>query len=72
MSKTQAAALRRELNADCTHLVSALDAAELARLTDAVRAAKQAQKRALNEAINEGMSFVPALLRIPLKRILFP
>lgn len=49
-----------------------LSAAELGQLTQAVQAAKKKQSGALKDAINEGMSFVPMLLRIPLKKILFP
>ena len=57
------------LNADA---LAPLTAAQRAQLLEAVRAAKRRQREALRAAIEEGMSFVPALLRIPLKRILFP
>ena len=49
-----------------------LTESDLKALTALVQAAKKKQSGALKDAINEGMSLVPALLRIPLKKILFP
>lgn len=64
--------LQKEIGGAGPEALAALSAAEQTRLLKMLRAAKQSQKDALKAAIDEGMSFVPALLRIPLKRILFP
>lgn len=64
--------LRKELGGTAPAALSQLSADEQKKLLQSVRDAKKKQRTALTAAIDEGMSFVPALLRIPLKRILFP
>lgn len=66
-------ALRAELGEEERGLnfLSALPAAAQARLAQDLHAARVRQRDALNAAINNGMRMVPALLRGPLKKILF-
>jgi hypothetical protein len=63
--------LARELGGDASCL-SSLSADELAALLVAIRDTRKHQREALDAAIAHGMSLVPALLRAPLRRILFP
>lgn len=63
--------LARDLGGDSSCLAS-LSVDELAALRDAIRATRKHQREALDGAISHGMSLVPALLRGPLRRILFP
>lgn len=72
MSEQTLAALNKELGGQGGELLKPLTETELNTLLQSVRVAKRKQKDALKAAIDEGMSFVPALLRIPLRRILFP
>ena len=51
--------------------LAALPEAAQVKLGDDIRAARQCQQQALDAAINNGMRMVPALLRGPLKKILF-
>lgn len=66
------AELTRELGGAPSELCAPLNDAEQRRLLDSLRAAKRKQQDDLVAAINEGLSFVPGLLRGTLKRILFP
>ena len=52
--------------------LAGLSAAQLARLRDALRAAKLRDRAALDAAIASAMGRVPALLRGAVRRILFP
>jgi hypothetical protein len=52
------------------HLM-ALTAEQRALLDDALKAASERQAAALDEAAERGLSFVPRLLRGPIKRLLF-
>lgn len=65
------AELQRELGGR-DPLPASLTDADARKLLDSLRTAKARERAALKAAIDEGMSFVPALLRIPLRRILFP
>jgi hypothetical protein len=49
----------------------ALTAEQRALLDDALEAASDRQAAALDEAAERGLSFVPRLLRGPIKRLLF-
>lgn len=65
-------ALRRELGQPPAAYLERLSAAQRAALLAAVLKAKRHEREALDGAIVRAMGFVPALLRAPLKRILFP
>lgn len=65
------AELTRELGGQATSGLEGLADPDLEKLLLAVREAKRQQKDALRKAIDDGMSFVPALLRGALRRILF-
>ena len=64
--------LASELSGLDAAVIAPLSVAERAQLLEAIRNAKRRHREALRAAIEQGMGFVPALLRIPLKRILFP
>lgn len=66
------AELLRELRGVEPRVLAPLTPTEQTTLLAAIRATRQRQKQALDDAINEGMRLVPALLRGPLRRILFP
>jgi hypothetical protein len=63
--------LERELRAAPPPSIAALDEAELARLTAALRAAREQQTAALVAATDHGLSFIPKLLRSTVKKVLF-
>jgi hypothetical protein len=63
--------LRRELRADPPPAIAALDETDLARLAGALRAAREHQTAALTAATDHGLSFIPRLLRAPVKKVLF-
>jgi hypothetical protein len=65
--------LRRALGtAQDLAFLAALDAAAQHRLGADIDAARERQRQLLDQAIEHGLRMVPALLRGPLKRILFP
>lgn len=72
MASATLAELKQELGGAEIGALSLLSDSEQARLRDSLRAAKRNQKQALDQAIEKGMGMVPALLRLPLKKILFP
>lgn len=51
--------------------LTALTDEQHARLADAIDAARDAQKKALRTATDNGLEFVPKLLRGPVKKVLF-
>jgi len=61
-----------ELGPAAPGLLAGLSSAQLARLRDALRAAKLRDRAALDAAIASAMGRVPALLRGAVRRILFP
>ena len=63
--------LKRELRADPPPAVAALDESDIARLAGALRAAREQQTEALVAATDHGLSFIPKLLRAPVKKVLF-
>jgi len=63
--------LKRELRADPPPAIAALDESDVVRLTAALRAAREHQTAALVAATDHGLSFIPKLLRTPVKKVLF-
>jgi len=63
--------LKRELCADPPGAITALDDADLARLTATLRAAREHQTAALEAATDQGLAFIPKLLRGTVKKVLF-
>ncbi|MGH8530685.1 MAG: hypothetical protein ACRETN_12730 [Nevskiales bacterium] len=65
--------LRRELKSPQLELdaFEQLPDAQLTILLQAYRDARAGQRRALHRAVEDSLSFIPALLRIPIKKILF-
>ena len=49
--------------------LSALSEAELAKLNGLITAAQQKQRQTLNDAIENGLNYVPAILRGTVKKI---
>ncbi len=64
-------ALTRELGAPPPDEVAALDAADLARLAAALQAARTRQVALAEKAAEDGLRFIPRLVRGPVKKILF-
>ncbi|WP_139981047.1 hypothetical protein [Nocardioides litoris] len=62
--------LAAELGAELPAGVAALPAAELAVLADLVRDARRTQAADLARATDEGLRFLPRLLRGPVKAVL--
>jgi len=63
--------LKRELRADPPPSIAALDEADLARLAASLRAAREHQTAALEAATDQGLAFIPKLLRGTVKKVLF-
>ena len=74
MSRARSAGARAQLQRELGggELPAGLAEPEARLLLEALHATRKRHRDALRDAIDEGMRFVPALLRIPLKRILFP
>lgn len=64
--------LTTELGGATTPGVAELPEADQARLLAALREAKVRQRAALDAAIESGLGHVPALLRRPFRKMLFP
>jgi hypothetical protein len=62
--------LRKELRATPPPSVEGLTAEELETLSRLLRAAREQQRAALERAIDDGLGFLPRLLRGPVKRAL--
>jgi hypothetical protein len=62
--------LRRELRAEIPPAIAALSDAEQARLAELLRAARERQRAALERALDDGLGFVPRMLRGPVKKAL--
>ena len=62
--------LVEELGAELPPAVAALPAQTLAELADALAAARREQARALTEAVEGGLGFLPRLLRGPVTAVL--
>ena len=63
--------LKRELLADPPAAIAALDEADLARLGETLRTAREHQTAALEAATDQGLAFIPKLLRGTVKKVLF-
>lgn len=63
--------LKRELRADPPPAIAALEEGDLARLARALRTAREHQTAALEAATDQGLAFVPKLLRGTVKKVLF-
>lgn len=63
--------LSDELGAALPESVAALPPDTLAALADVLAAARRDQSRALAEASEKGLGFVPRLLRGPVQKVLF-
>ena len=64
--------LQKELGGGEVKFLAALPETALTQLRDDIHAARQLQRAALDAAINNGLRMAPMLLRVPLKKILFP
>lgn len=64
-------ALARELGAPPPDELTKLDAADVQRLTDAIAAAHTRQQELLAKAADDGLRFIPRLVRGPVKKVLF-
>ena len=62
--------LARELRAEVPAAVAALPAEDLRHLTAALADQRAAQLRAADEAINEGLGFLPRVLRTVVRKAL--
>lgn len=50
--------------------LSALSDAHILQINSLIETAQQTQRKTLNDAIDNAMSYIPALLRIPVKKII--
>lgn len=64
-------AVQAELAGRAPAGLEALDDASLDWLATKIRDAKSTQERALDESVTRGLAAVPALLRRPVKKVLF-
>ena len=64
--------LSEELGGPLPPGLAALSDADVTHLLTSVHAAKARQREALREAIDSGLSMVPALLRRAVRKALFP
>jgi hypothetical protein len=64
-------ALTRALGAPPPEEIAALDAADLARLADALETARTRQVALAEKAAEDGLRFIPRLVRGPVKKVLF-
>jgi hypothetical protein len=62
--------LARELRAELPPAIAGLDAADAERLAELLAGARERQHTALIGAVDDGLGFVPRLLRGPVKRAL--
>jgi hypothetical protein len=62
--------LRDQLRGDPPDALRTLSEADLRHLTEAIRTARVRQAAALEHAAEQGFSYVPRLLRGPIRRIL--
>lgn len=73
MAKAALDELRRELRQPDADLeaFSKLNDEQLALLARSLRSTRTEQRAALHRAVEDSLGFIPALLRIPIKKILF-
>ncbi|MDX1497368.1 MAG: hypothetical protein R3352_07425 [Salinisphaeraceae bacterium] len=65
-------AVKNEIGGRKAAYLEQLTEEQLSALLDAVQTAKQQEREALAKSIDGALKVVPALLRKPLKKILFP
>jgi hypothetical protein len=70
MARGDFEALARELGGDPPETFHALPPGAISALTVALRAARSRQKRQLDEALTAALEHVPALMRLPIRKIL--
>jgi len=70
MARSDFELLARELGGDPPETFHALPADGLASLTAALRAARARQKKQLDEALTKALEHVPALMRLPVRKVL--
>jgi hypothetical protein len=63
--------LRRELGASPPAAIAALDASEIETLCGLLVSAREHQREALERAVDDGLGFMPRLLRGAVKKALF-
>lgn len=68
-SRTPLHELRDQLRGDPPNALSALAEEDVHHLAEAIRAARARQAAALQHAADQGFSYVPRLLRGPIRRI---
>jgi hypothetical protein len=70
MARSDFELLARELGGDPPETFQALPQDALSALTAALRAARSRQKKQLDEALTKALEHVPALMRMPIRKIL--
>ncbi|TDU28463.1 hypothetical protein DFR24_2835 [Panacagrimonas perspica] len=70
MARSDFELLARELGGDPPETFHALPQDGLASLTAALRAARARQKKQLDEALTKALEHVPALMRLPVRKVL--
>lgn len=63
--------LQRQLDGELPDGLEPLADEEAQRLADMIADAKRTQAEAVDKAITDGLSVIPALLRRPVKKVLF-
>lgn len=70
MAATEVEALARELGSKPPAAFAALTPADLNALAGALRTARAHQKKQLDEALTRALEHVPALMRLPVRKVL--
>lgn len=70
MARAELEQLARELGGDPPEAFAALPKDALSALTAALRAARSRQKNELDSALTKALEHVPALMRLPVRKVL--
>jgi hypothetical protein len=70
MARADVETLARELGGDPPEAFNVLPKDALSALTAAMRAARARQSRQLDEALTKALEHVPALMRLPVRKVL--
>lgn len=70
MARSDFEVLAKELGGDPPETFHALPPDALSALTAALRAARSRQKKQLDEALTKALEHVPALMRLPVRKVL--
>lgn len=70
MARSDFELLAKELGGDPPESFHALPPDALSALTVALRAARSRQKKQLDEALTQALEHVPALMRLPVRKVL--